>query len=71
MGFVSWWKGESAPTKQGLFDSFLDMPFFLKFLTLGSFMFGTFSFAYCFPLDNVHINGKLVAYDYVWTSGVI
>ena len=71
MGFISWWKGESELTKQSLIDSFLDMPFFLKFLTLGSFMFGAFNFAYCFPLDNAHINSKLITYDYVLASGII
>jgi hypothetical protein len=55
-------------------ESYRQLPgyaFFLKFLTLGSFMFGTFSFAYCFPLDNIHLNGKLITYDYILASGVI
>lgn len=34
MGFVFWWKGEPPPSKQDLFDSFQDMPFILKILTL-------------------------------------
>jgi hypothetical protein len=71
MGFISWWKGESEPTKQSLFDSFLDMPFILKILTLQTFGFGIISFAFCFPIDNAHINGELVKYDYILASGVI
>ena len=70
MGFVSWWKGEAEPTKQGLVGSFMDMPFFLKIINLSAFMFGAFSFAYCFPIENAHLNGKLITYDYVWASGI-
>jgi hypothetical protein len=71
MGFISWWKGESALTKQSLFDSFLDMPFILKFLTLGTFIYSGLSLLFAFPNDGITLNGRFVTYDYLWSSGMV
>ena len=71
MGFVSWWKGETEPTKQGLFDSFMDMPFILKMLTVSALVPFFILVIEINPISKIAIDGELVTYSYLWKSGKI
>jgi hypothetical protein len=70
MGFVSWWKGEPPP-EQGLFDSFLDMPFILKMVTISALTILFQLFIFLNPNASIAVDGESVPYSYLWKSGLV